>query len=105
MKIYRIDGNRCYNEAAIGLSYHSTMELAEESLTKEGFYLEKRKWNYIGGHEPGSPDKFYYNKPLSEHGYPSDGTSYCYITEITVNTGDKNDVQPVPNTHRLYIDQ
>jgi hypothetical protein len=85
MVIYRIDGNRCFHEAIKGLGYFLTRELAEKNLTERGYYLETRKWNGIGGHLPDSPNKFWYNKKLSDDGYSYDNTSYAYITEINVN--------------------
>jgi hypothetical protein len=87
MKIYRIDGNRCFSEPSKGLSYHLTKELAEKHLTEKGFYLETRKWERIGGHEPNSQNKIWYNKKLSDDGYSFDNTIYCFITEIDVNEG------------------
>ena len=87
MKIYRIDGNRCFSEPSKGLSYHLTKELAEKHLTEKGFYLETRKWEHIGGHEPNTPNKMWYNIKLSDDGYSFDNTRYCFITEIDVNDG------------------
>ena len=87
MKIYRIDGNRCFSEPSKGLSYHLTKELAEKHLKDKGFYLETRKWENIGGHEPNSPNKMWYNIKLSDDGYSYDNTRYAFITEIDVNEG------------------
>lgn len=87
MKIYRIDGNRCFSEPLKGLSYHLTNELAEKHLKDKGFYLETRKWKNIGGHEPNSPNKMWYNIKLSDDGYSYDNTKYAFITEIDVNDG------------------
>ena len=87
MKIYRIDGNRCFNVPAKGFSYHATKELAEQYLVDAGFYLETRKWKNVAGHEPNDKDYLWYNKKLDENGYCYDNTSYRFITEITVNEG------------------
>ena len=85
MKIYRIDGNKCFSEPIKGIIYFTTRELAEGYLVKSGFYLEIRKWDHIGLHEPNSKDRFWYNKKLSDDGYCYDNTRYCVITEIDVN--------------------
>jgi len=87
MKIFRIDGNSCFKDANKGLSYHLTRELAEKSLANAGFYLETRKWKFIGGHEPGTPNKTWYNIKLSDDGFAFDNTRYAFITEIDVNEG------------------
>lgn len=81
--IYRIDGNRCFNEPVKGIMGHyKTKEGAEKHLNERGFYLETRKWQHIGGHEEGTKDNKWYNKKLSENGYSYDNTSYAFITEV-----------------------
>jgi hypothetical protein len=85
MKIYRIDGNICFSSPSKGLSYHLTREIAEKRLVDSGFYLETRKWENVGGHQPNTPDHTWYNIRLSDDGYSHDNTSYRHIVEIDVN--------------------
>lgn len=85
MKIYRIDGNRCFKAAEKGISYHLTKELAVKHLEKCGFNLETRKWKNNATHYEDSEFKWWYNIKLSPDGHPYDNTSYRTITEVEVD--------------------
>lgn len=100
MTIYRIDGNNVFSDPIIGLSYHSTKKLAEEYLENKGFYLEIRKWDHIVEHFPNKQNYIWYNKKLSDDGYPYDNTLYRIITEIDVNVSIpdiRNKLSPFKN--------
>jgi hypothetical protein len=79
MKIFRIGGNKVYNDPIIGLRHFATIDLAKKFLIKNGFYREVRKFKDF----PYSSN-VWYNKPLTEDGYPIDDTSYRTIEEIDV---------------------